>query len=397
MRKLIQIASLAAFAAVLAHSTAMAADAAERVSVEIVPDSRALQTIQKQSAALRYLSHLHPDPQALAVIDVAGFEDSGLLDTLQNEMLKVPGIGDILLGTNSHIHELVHKAYLSIPDLRALDDSGEDEYGLLEEAEPVEIPMLLFETDLPKNMLRDMFSGIEPGPKRIESENAVLWVFRDDEDEEYGIAELPNNLVGVSDLPTIQAMSRLAAGMEEKKAVEYGPALQMYLDLHAPEAAAKGKPLIWIGAAHLGKLYPPELAYSGFPYLPHTASMTLMETPNGAYKARINGFWEKEADEPVMSLKYTASVHPKNLVQFLSRILPPSVVTAEGPIDYDQGMAELREAIDELRAFIERNPEMETIDVILDVSVDLGGAAVQMEFSAEMVRELVRSISEEMR
>ncbi len=370
MRRLFRIASIAAFAAFLASSAG------------------ALQPSQHGSEAMRYLSALHPDEQALLVIDIAGFEGTGILDLLQEELLKMPGIGDILLGTNSHIHELVQKAYLSLPDLRALDfEAG------------IEMPLMLLETDLPKNMIRDLFSGMgEEAPKRIEAENAVLWVFRDEEGD-HALAELPNGLIGLGNLPTVQKMSRMAAGKENQEAqtpAKYGPALQMYYDAQSPEAAAAGHTLVWIGAAHLGKLYPPELAHSGFPYLPQTASMRFLRTPTDSYKATFGAYWAETLGAHVAKLNYTATVHPENMLDFLSKILPQGVYTAEGVIDYDPDMAELREGLEELRAFIDRNPDMDEIVFEIDISLDEGGATVEAESSGEMMDEIVRSIKEEM-
>lgn len=370
MRKLFQIASIAAFAAFLASSAG------------------AVQPSQHDSEAMRYLSALHPDEQALLVIDIAGFEGTGILDLLQEELLKMPEIGDVLLETNSHIHELVQKAYLSLPDFGALDfEAG------------IEMPLMLLETDLPKNMIRDLFSGMgEEAPKRIEAENAVLWVFRD-EDGDSALAELPNGLIGLGDLPTIQKMSRMAAGKEDEAAptlVKYGPALQMYHDAQSPEAAAEGHALIWMGAAHLGKLYPPELAQSGFPYLPQTASMQFLRTPSGTYKATFGAYWEESLGAHVAKLNYTLTAHPENMLEFLSKMLPQGVYTAEGYIDYDPDMAELREGLEELRAFIERNPDMDEIAFEIDISLDEGGATVEAESSGEMMDEIVRSIKEEM-
>ena len=376
MRKLFQIASIAAFSAFLASSAG------------------ALELSQHGGEAMRYLSTLHPDPQALLVVDFASFEDTEVLDRFQEALLQVPGVGDILLGTNSHIHELVQKAYFSVPDLGALLEAafspGEAEIS-------VEMPMLLLETDLPKNMIRDIFNEMEPAPKRIETENAVLWVFREDEEDDYGLAELPNGLIGFSDLPTIQRMSRLAAGRDGKSAgklVEYGAALKMYRDAQSSEAA-EGDALIWMGMAYMGKLYPYELTQSGFPYLPQTASMQLLKTPAGSYKSTIGAHWAESPGEQVAKLNYTAAVHPKNALEFLSKMLPQGVYTAEGYIDHDPGMAELREGLDELRAFIDRNPGMDQIAVEVDISLDEGGATIEAESSAEMIDEILRSVQKE--
>ena len=375
MRKLFRIASVAAFTAFLASSAG------------------ALQPSQHGGEAMRYLSALHPNPQALVVIDIAGFEGTGILGLLQEEMLKIPEIGDILLGTNSHIHELVKKAYFALPDFRALDFGAT--HSSIDADISIKMPLILLETDLPKNMIRDIFSGMEPAPKRIESENAVLWVFRDEEGN-HALAELPNGLIGLGDLPTIQKMSRMAAGKEEQTPAKYGPALKMYHDAQSPEAAAKGDALIWMGAAHLGKLYPVELAQSGFPYLPQSASMQFLRTPTGSYKATVGGYWAEALGGHVAKLNYTATVHPKNMLEFLSKILPQGVYTAEGVIDYDPDMAELREGLEELRAFIERNPGMDEIAFEVGISLDEGGAYIEAESSGEMMDEIVRSVKEEM-
>ena len=377
MRKFFQIASIAAFSVFLASSAG------------------ALESSQHGGEAMRYLSALHPDPQALLVVDVDSFEGTEILDMLQEELLQAPGVGDILLGTNSHIHELFQKAYLSIPDIRALDFEAAYHSGDAEVS--VEMPMLLFETDLPKNMIRDIFIEMEPAPKRIETENAVLWVFRDDKEDDYGLAELPNGLIGLSDLPTIQRMSRLAAGKDDTSAgklVEYGAALKMYHDAQSSEAA-EGDALIWMGMAYLGKLYPYELTQSGFPYLPQTASMQLLKTPTGSYKSTIGAHWAESAGEQVAKLKYTAAVHPKNMLEFLSKMLPQGVYTAEGYIDHDPDMAELREGLEELSAFIDRNPDMDQIAFEVDIALDEGGATIEAESSEEMIDEIVRSIKKE--
>ena len=349
----------------------------------------ALTILQKRdsSPALNYLQHVHPDPLALVVVDFAGFEGTEALQELHKALLQIPPIGNILLGTNSQLHELIQTAFIAIPD---------------EKKHPGEMPTAVFHAELPDNFIEDALNQIGISATQIEGGESDIWVFREP-DFTAALTELPNGMVGFGSLNAVQSMTRLAAGKERLlNPADRSPKgayalLQSGKSPHSPiRPDAAHETLVWIGSQDLTPALPPELVYSGFPYVPKSGSLMFLRTPTGDYKMLAQLGWKETFGEEVARVDISYRLSPKKVLEFLIPLVPPPAAVENGFADHGD-IEDLRQAIEDLRGWIEENPGIEEIEFTFDIELDEGGLSVDMKFPNEMLDEAVRSISQEMR